>query len=148
MILLGVASFPISCSPHKHTTTFQGEIEINESKIFHQPEEQAHYIRGGKKGLLHDLYTTILKSAPVTQDSVTGRAYVQFKITKHGIIDPNSIKVIRNRYVPDDYMNTAIEAIKSLGNFEPGKMMGTPVTVTYLLPIIYPVPTDHIKTSE
>jgi len=89
----------------------------------------------------------MLKTAPV-QDSVSRRAVVRFAIDKHGLIDHNSIKVIRNRSsVADDYMNAAIEAIKHLGKFEPGKLNGTPVSVRYDLPIIYPIPTKFIRTE-
>lgn len=98
--------------------------------------------------MLNDLYTTLFKTAPVSQDGVVGRAVVSFSIGKDSIIDPNSIKVERNRSVPQEYMDAAIEAIKKLGKFEPGKMNGTPLRVTYYLPIIYPLPLDQITKSE
>lgn len=96
----------------------------------------------------NDLYTTLSKTAPIVQDSVNGRAAVIFVISKDGQIDNNSIRVIRNRSVPDDYLKAAIEAIKGLGKFEPGKMNGIPVRVTYTIPVIYPVPSDFINKSE
>lgn len=55
---------------------------------------------------------------------------------------------MRNRSVPEDYMDAAIEAIKSLGKFEPGKLNGIPKNVTYNISIEYPVPLEFIKTSE
>ena len=145
MALLCVALFPISCNTHKYTTALQDDV--NASKIFHEPEQQPHYLHGGSEGLLNDLYATMLKTAPV-QDSVSRRAVVRFAVNKHGIIDHNSIKVIQNRSsIPDDYMNAAIEAIKHLGKFEPGKLNGIPVSVRYTLPIIYPIPTKFIKAE-
>ena len=56
--------------------------------------------------------------------------------------------MIRNRAVPEDYLKSAIEAIKKLGKFEPGKMNGTPLRVTYYVSIIYPVPPKYIKITE
>lgn len=141
-----VALVAMSCNTHKYASTYQDDVK--ESQLFYEPEQQPYYLHGGSEGLFNDLYTAILKTAPVTQDSVSGQAIVTFKITKQGIIDSNSIKVIRNRAVPDDYMSAAIEAIKNLDKFEPGKMNGTPVTVEFTLPIKYPVPKDKIKTSE
>lgn len=123
-------------------------IRGGESEIFSNPEQQAHYINGGDKGLLNDLYTTILKTTPITQDSVKGRAIVSFKISKEGQIDSGTIKVLKNKSVPEDYLAAAIDAIKKLGKFEPGKMNGTPLKVTYNLPIIYPVPLDKINAGE
>ena len=121
---------------------------VDESKIFFEPEQPAYYLNGGSKGLLKDLYTEILKTTPVTQDCVKGRALVKFTVLEDGIIDPNSIKILSNKSVPEDYMKAAIEAIKKLGKFEPGKMNGTPLKTWFNLPIIYPIPLDKIKPSE
>lgn len=144
--LLCVALVQTSCNTHKHASTSQDEIEASE--IFYNPDLPAHYIHGGSKGLLNDLYTAISEAAPVTRECVKGRAVVTFAVSKDGKIDSNSIKVIRNKSVPDDYLKAAIEAIKNLGEFEPGKMNGTPVKSVFNLPIIYPVPLEHIATSE
>lgn len=95
-----------------------------------------------------DLYSTLSKTAPATQDCVKGRAVVSFIIKKDGSIDPGSIKVVRNKSVPADYIAAAIEAIKGLGKFEPGKMNGTPANVTWNQPIAYPVPADYVRADE
>lgn len=47
---------------------------VDESKIFFEPEQQPYYLNGGSKGLLNDLYTAMLKTTPLTQDCVKGRA--------------------------------------------------------------------------
>ena len=135
-----------SCSAHKNASTLQDKI--GESEIFFEPEQQPYYLHGDTKGLLNDLYTTILEAAPTAQECVKGRAVVRFNISEYGQIDTTSIKVIINKSVPDDYLIVAIDAIKKLGKFEPGKMNGTPKKVTWNLPIIYPVPLEHIKTFE
>ena len=121
---------------------------VVESEIFHEPEQIPYYINGGGEGLLNDLYTAMLKTAPVTQDCVKGRALVKFIVSEDGIIDPNSIEILRNKSVPEDYMKAAIEAIKKLGKFEPGKMNGTPIKVWFNLPVIYPIPLDKIEPSK
>ena len=105
-------------------------------------------MNGDTEGLLNDLYNSILENTPVTQLCVIGLANVRFIISEDGQIDTNSIKVIRNRAVPEDYLKSAIEAIKKLGKFEPGKMNGTPLRMTYYVSIIYPVPPKYIKTTE
>lgn len=109
------------------------------------PDIQPHYLNGGSDGLYNDLYTTILEIAPATGDSVKGRAAVSFIISKEGQIDPDTIEIMRNRSVPEDYLNVAIEAIKKLGRFEPGKQNGTPKRVRYNICVRYPVPLDMIK---
>ena len=130
----------------KQDSTSQDKIV--ESEIFYEPEQQPYYLNGDTKGLLKDLYTIISETAPVTQECVKGRAVIRFDISKDGQIVANSIKVLRNRSVPDDYLKATIEAIKKLGKFEPGKMNGIPKKVAWNLPIIYPVPSEYIKTLE
>lgn len=146
LTLLCVALLQTSCNTHKHTTASQDKIV--ESGIFYEPEQQPYYLHGDTKGLLNDLYTTISETAPVTQECIKGRAVVRFDISKDGKIDANSIKVIVNLSVPDDYLKAAIEAIKNLGKFEPGKMNGIPKKVSWNLPIVFPVPLEYIKTTE
>lgn len=146
LTLLCVALMQTSCNTHKNTSASQDNIV--ESEIFYEPEQQPYYLHGDTKGLLKDLYTVISETAPVTQECVKGTAVVRFDISKEGKIDANSIKVIRNRSVPDDYLKAALEAIKKLGKFEPGKMNGIPKKVAWNLPIIYPVPLEYIKTTE
>ena len=121
--------------------------DVNE-RMFINPDLPPSYLRGGDNGLLSDLYATILETSPAIQEDVKGRAVVSFIISEDGQIDAGSIKVIRNNSVPDDYLKSAIEAIKKLGKFEPGKQLGTPKRVWYNLPIIYPVPLDKINPAD
>ena len=118
---------------------------VNEPVRLVNPDIQPHYLNGGSDGLYNNLYTTILEIAPATGDSVKGRAAVSFIISKEGQIDPDTIEVMRNWSVPEDYLNVAIEAIKKLGRFEPGKQNGTPKRMRYNICVRYPVPLDMIK---
>lgn len=146
MIFLSVALSQTSCNTQKHTPTLHEKAD--ESEIFSDPEQQPYYLQGDKKGLMNDLYSALLKTAPATQECISGRAVVRFDISEDGRIDSNSIKVIRNLNVPEEYVEAAIGAIKSLGRFEPGKMNGIPIKVSWTLPIIYPVPLDRIIAGE
>lgn len=123
-------------------------VGIDESITWGHPYQNAYYLHGGYKGLLSDLYATILETALVTQDSVKGRAVFSFIISEEGQIDHNTIEVARNWSVPDDYLKAAIEAVKKLGKFEPGKFNGTPKRARYNIRIDYPVPPEYIKATE
>ena len=92
----------------------------------------------------------MIKIAPVTQDSISGRALVRFDISEEGLIVPASIKVIKNRNVPEDYLDAAIEVLKGLGRFNPGKLNGIPHKSTWALSIRYPIPLEYVdsRTSE
>lgn len=138
---------PLTEQGNTHNQAQTSHNGVNKRE-FINPDLPAHYLNGGDEGLLSDLYTIILETAPVTQDSVKGRAAVRFIISKDGQVDINSIKVIRNRSVPDDYLKAAIEAIKKLGKFEPAKRYGKPLKMTYIIPVIYPIPIDKINTVE
>lgn len=148
MTLLGVALSQTSCSTHEEITTLQNKVD--ELKIFENPEQPAEYLNGGNLGFRNEIYSKLIKIAPVTQDSISGRALVRFDISEEGVIDPNSIKVIKNRNVPEDYLDAAIEVIKGLGRFNPGKLNGIPHKTTWALSIRYPVPLEYVmtKTSE
>lgn len=111
------------------------------------PHQNPYYLNGGDNGLLNDLYTALSKAAPLSQDNIKGKGAFSFAISKDGIIDPNSIKLVRNWSLPEDYINTAVEAIKGLGKFEPGKLNGVPKRVRYTVLIKYPIPLDRIKTN-
>ncbi len=146
ILLLGILLLQSSCNTHKLASTLNEKVD--DSAIWDTPERQPNYLNGGMSGLLNDLYSTLLETAPISQECIKGRAVVKFKITEEGIIDSNSITILRNNNVPEDYLEAAIDAIKNLGNFEPGAMNGKPMKVWYNLPIIYPVPLDKIKAEE
>ena len=145
-ILLSIALSQTSFNTHRQTSS--SNEKVDESEIFFEPEQSPYYLNGGHKGLLNDLYTTLLKTAPVIQDCVKGRALVKFSVSEDGIIDPDSIKILSNKSVPEDYLDAAVEAIKNLGRFEPGKMNGTPKKVWFNLPVIYPIPLDKVSSGE
>ena len=102
LILLCVTLLNTSCNTQQHTPISNNTVD--ESEIFFEPEQPAYYLNGGSKGLLNDLYTAMLKTAPVTQDCVKCRAVVKFRVLEDGIIDPNSIEILSNKSVPEDYM--------------------------------------------
>lgn len=148
MTLLGVALSQTSCSTHEEITTLQNKVD--ELKIFENPEQPAEYLNGGNLGFRNEIYSKLIKIAPVTHDSISGRALVRFDVSEEGLIVPDSIKVIKNRNVPEDYLDAAIEVIKGLGRFNPGKLNGIPHKSTWALSIRYPVPLEYVnsRTSE
>lgn len=146
IVLFCIALSQIPVDATEPTSTSQDEVEKYEIRYTY--EEQAYYLNGDRKGLLNDLYTMILKSIPTAQEEGKGRAIVSFYISKEGQIEPNSIKVMRNKNVPEYYLNAGIEAVKKLGKFEPAKFKGIPQRVCMMLPIIYPVPLDKIVQED
>ena len=136
-----------SISRNNRCSTPCDSISADSSYTWPYPYQYPYYLNGGGEGLLNDLYTALSKTAPQSQNNIKGRAAISFAISKDGIIDPNSIKLQRNWSLPEDYINAAVEAIKGLGKFEPGKFEGVPKRVTYTVYIKYPIPLDRIKTN-
>ena len=57
---------------------------------------------------------------------------------------------MRNKSLPNDYIEAAIDAVKKLGKFSPGKRYTNEqkwetVKVRYTLPIVYPIPIEYVK---
>lgn len=127
--------------------SYSNSCDSIEHRVLVNPHQYPYYLNGGEDGFMNDLYTALSKTVPLSQDSIKGRAAFSFYISKDGIIDPNSIELVRNWSFPEDYINAAVEAIKGLGRFEPGKLEGVPVRVSYTVPIKYPIPLDRIKTD-
>ncbi len=111
-------------------------------------EEKPVYINGGDKGLLRDLYSNLSNAKNSHSDSIKGKCIFTFAISKDGVIEAETIHLVRNTSLPEEYVNDAKEAIKHLGKFTPGKNCGTPVNVWYILPVVYPIPLDKIKPNE
>lgn len=122
-------------------------VKADSSYTWPYPYQHPYYLNGGDEGFVSDLYTALSKIAPITQDNIKGRAAISFVISEDGIIDLNSIKLDRNWSLPEDYINAAVEAIKGLGKFEPGKFEGVPKRVRKTVLIKYPIPLDRIKTD-
>lgn len=110
--------------------------------------EKPVYIIGGDKGLLRDLYSNLSNAKNSHSDSIKGKCIFTFAISKDGVINAETIDLLRNTSLPEEYVNDAKAAIKHLGKFTPGKNSGTPVKVWYILPVRYPITLDKIKPSE
>ena len=111
-------------------------------------EEKPVYINGGDKGLLRELYSNLSSAISSQSDSINGICVFKFAISKDGTIDTETIELVRNTSLPEEYVIAAKEAIKKLGKFEPGKMNGMPKKVWFNLPVIYPIPLDKINSKE
>lgn len=97
--------------------------------------------------MLHDLYASLV--VPSSDDCWKGRVILTFKIGKTGKIDHHTIKVLRNKSLPPEFENAAIEAVMKLGEFNPGKQLSgnewIPVSVWYTLPVIFPPPVKYLN---
>ena len=116
-------------------------------------EDQAVYLNEGQEGLLKDLYSNLSSVTLSHSDSIKGKCFFSFAISKDGTIEVESIKLLRKTTLPDEYVNTAKEAIKQLGKFKPGRRYNSkeekwePLRVLYNISVVFPVPSKYL-TSE
>ena len=78
------------------------------------------------------------------KNNIQGRVVVQFVVKKDGSI--GDVKVVRG--VNPDLDAEAIRVIKSMPDFEPGKMNGEPVNVWYTLPLSFKLQSEPVKTDS
>lgn len=111
------------------------------------------YLNGGSDGLLRDLYCNLSDVSLSQSDCIKGKCLFTFAISKEGTIDVETIKLVRETPLPDEYVNAVEEAIKHLGKFQPGRQFNSkeekwePVRVHYTISVIFPPPSKYL-TSE
>ncbi len=94
--------------------------------VEHRPE-----FPGGDQALLDYMAHTVKYPEMAVDGCITGTVYIQFTITKKGKVD--DVKVIRSIHPLLD--EPAVEVIKNLPDWIPGKQRGKPVNVSFVIPI-------------
>ncbi len=113
--------------------------------------EVAVYLNGGNDGLLRDLYCNLSNASLSQTDSIKGRCFLSFAISKEGVIEAETIKLLRDTSLPDEYVNAAIEAIKHLGTFKPGRQYNAkeerwvPLRTHYTINVSFPIPSKYLE---
>jgi len=88
---------------------------------------------GGDKALMQALYKNLKYPEEAYNNNIEGKVLVRFVITREGTITNASI--IRSADPSLD--KAALEAVKKLPKFNPGKQDGKTVDVWYSLPIVF-----------
>ncbi|MFB6319570.1 TonB family protein [Saccharicrinis sp. FJH54] len=88
---------------------------------------------GGEMAMMNYLNNVIEYPAEAQKNGIQGRVYVNFVITKNGLI--KNVKVIRG--VHPLLNDEAVRVIKEMPNWIPGKTKGKPVNVSFMLPIMF-----------
>jgi periplasmic protein TonB len=88
---------------------------------------------GGDKALIQALYKNLKYPEEAFNNNIEGKVLVKFVITKDGSVTNASV----TRSADPSLDKAALEAIKKLPKFIPGKQDGKPVDVWYSLPIVF-----------
>ncbi len=88
---------------------------------------------GGDKALVSTLYKNLRYPAEAYENNIEGKVLVRFVVSKDGsVMNPSII-----RSADPELDKAALDAIKKLPKFIPGKQDGMPVNVYYSLPIVF-----------
>ncbi len=114
----------------------QEEAKVEE-EVFVVVEEQAEFPGG-----LDSMYAFIVKNLKypelAKEKGIEGRVFVQFVIEKDGSI--SNVKILRG--IGGGCEEAAVEMIKNMPKWKPGKQRGKPVRFQFVLPIKFELPKD------
>ncbi len=114
----------------------QEEVKVEE-EVFVVVEEQAEFPGG-----LDSMYAYIVKNLKypeaAKEKGIEGRVFVQFVIEKDGSI--SNVKILRG--IGGGCEEAAVEMIKNMPKWKPGKQRGKPVRCQFNLPIKFELPKD------
>lgn len=124
LVLLSLFSVTIACTKMDSNPANNGNKILETAKVMPS-------FPGGKYALAHYLGGHIKYPESAKTDSVQGRVYIGFVINSLGQVE--DAHVLRS---PDDRLTqAALEVVKGMPNWNPGKENGKPVNVQYTLPI-------------
>jgi TonB family protein len=106
------------------------ETIVNEAEVFQFVEEMPEF-PGGETALLEFIAKNVVYPKEAQENGISGKVFIQFVVMKDGKI--SNIKVLRG--VDPSLDAEAVNVIKKLPIWKPGKQKGTPVNVSYTVPI-------------
>jgi len=106
------------------------EEEVEEEQIFTIVEDMPQF-PGGDGALMNYIASHVVYPEIAKENGITGRVYVRFVVDRKGNVD----KVTIARGVDPSLDKAAMDVIKSMPNWSPGKQRGKPVNVWYTAPI-------------
>lgn len=114
----------------------QSEVSVDD-EVFVVVEEQAEFPGG-----LDSMYAYIVKNLKypeaAKEKGIEGRVFVSFIIEKDGSI--SNVKILRG--IGGGCEEAAVEMIKNMPKWKPGKQRGKPVRFQFMLPIKFELPKD------
>jgi TonB family protein len=106
--------------------------ESQKPQIFHQVEQMPEF-PGGEKALLKWLSENIIYPTIAQEQGIQGKVFLRFVVTPDGSVD--EVQVIKDLHPACD--EAAVEGMKKMPKWIPGKQNGNPVYVYYNLPISF-----------
>lgn len=112
----------------------KAQSQYNGEEVFIAVDEMPVF-PGGEKALHESLYKSLRYPASAMEKGIEGKVFVKFIITKDGSVANATV----SRPVDPALDQAALEAIKKLPKFTPGKKEGKPVNVWFSMPIVFKI---------
>ncbi len=106
--------------------------QYNGEEVFIAADEMPSF-PGGEKALQETLYKNLRYPSSAMEKGIEGKVFIKFIITKDGSV----ANVTVSRSIDQALDQAAVDAIKKLPKFTPGKKDGKPVNVWYSMPIVF-----------
>lgn len=128
--ILPYATKSLNYAMNGHQEVVGGYDDQSKIKIYKTVQQMPMYL-GGDTALLRDVSKNLVYPPEAIKSKTEGRVLLMFIVDKQGRV--GEVKIINS--VSPEIDQAAINAVKKLGRFEPGRDNGTPVNVWYTLPL-------------
>jgi periplasmic protein TonB len=112
----------------------KAQAQTGDDEVMIAVEEMPTY-PGGDKALHEALYKNLRYPEEAYNNNIEGKVLIRFVISKDGSV--TNVTVLRSADPALD--KAALDAVKKLPKFNPGKQAGKPVNVWYTLPIVFKI---------
>ena len=110
------------------------QTQYNGEEVFVAVEEMPTF-PGGESALRNALYKNVRYPESAREKRIEGKVFVKFIVTKDGSI----ANAMVGRAVNPDLDKAALDAVKKLPKFIPGKKEGRAVNVWFSMPIVFKI---------
>ncbi len=135
-VALGITAMT-ACSQVQDSLVNEPSTQTNNNQPINQIVgdviEEMPSFPGGKEALMKYLANNTKWPNLEGKDSIEGRVIIGFTVRSNGSIE--NIKVMRS--LRTDYDEEALNVVKKMPNWNPGKLNGSNVEVKYTLPIVF-----------
>lgn len=113
----------------------EGKKVSVDDEVFVVVEEQAEF-PGGMEAMYAYIQKNLVYPEKAKEKGIEGRVFVQFVIEKDGSI--SNVKILRG--IGGGCDEAAMEMVKNMPKWKPGKQKGKPVRFQFTLPIKFELP--------
>ncbi|GEM_PF-750981 len=122
------------------------DAEANASPKIYTVVERMPEFPGGDSEMYSFISKNLKYPTEAKDQNISGIVYVQFVVSKTGVIDDNSVRILRSVH---ELLDEATEnVVKSFPNWTPGYQNQKPVAVYYNLPVRFMLDAPNVEDKK